>query len=173
MPASSTLIDLLKAGAGNEAALAAPGRPALTYDGLRALAERTISRLNALGIGRNDRVAIVLPNGAEMAAAFVAIGAQLSSNAEDNFLNIIALFHIHGLIAAVLSSLAAGASITCTPGFNALKFFGWLDDHKPSLYTAVPTMHQAILARAGRNRDSIARANLRFVRSSSSSLPPQ
>ena len=72
MTKSSTLIDLLKAGAAGDAALAAPGRPALTYGGLRALAERTINRLNALGIGRNHRVAIVLPNGPEMAAAFVA-----------------------------------------------------------------------------------------------------
>ena len=61
------------------------------------------------------------------------------------------LFHIHGLIAAVLASLSAGASVVCTPGFNALRFFQWLDQEKPTWYTAVPTMHQAILARAARN----------------------
>ena len=61
------------------------------------------------------------------------------------------LFHIHGLIAAMLSSLAAGASVVCTPGFNALNFFAWLDEVRPTWYTAVPTMHQAILARAERN----------------------
>jgi len=77
------------------------------------------------------------------------------------------------LIAAVLSSLAAGGGTVCTPGFNALKFFGWLDEAKPSWYTAVPTMHQAILARAERNKESLARAGLRFIRSSSASLPPQ
>jgi hypothetical protein len=43
--------------------------------GLRDLAAATIARLNGIGIGRNDRVAIVLPNGPEMAAAFIAIGA--------------------------------------------------------------------------------------------------
>ena len=85
------------------------------------------------------------------------------------------LFHIHGLIAAVLSSLGAGASVHCAPGFNALKVFGWLDEIEPSWYTAVPTMHQTILSRAERNPDSVARArkNLRLVRSSSASLPPQ
>jgi acyl-CoA synthetase (AMP-forming)/AMP-acid ligase II len=83
------------------------------------------------------------------------------------------LFHIHGLIAAVLSSLSGGASVSCTPGFNALKFFGWFDEVKPSWYTAVPTMHQAILSRAERNKDEIARGRLRLVRSSSASLPPQ
>ena len=65
------------------------------------------------------------------------------------------------------------AACVCTPGFNALKFFAWLDEVKPTWYTAVPTMHQAILARAARNAEIIARAALRFIRSSSASLPPQ
>jgi acyl-CoA synthetase (AMP-forming)/AMP-acid ligase II/acyl carrier protein len=82
------------------------------------------------------------------------------------------LFHIHGLVAAVLSSLAAGGSVCCTPGFNALRFFAWLDDATPTWYTAVPTMHQAIAAKAAAHRDVIAEAPLRFVRSSSASLPP-
>ena len=60
------------------------------------------------------------------------------------------LFHIHGLIAAVLAPLSAGGSVCCTPGFNALKFFAWMDEARPTWYTAVPTMHQAILARAAR-----------------------
>jgi acyl-CoA synthetase (AMP-forming)/AMP-acid ligase II len=83
------------------------------------------------------------------------------------------LFHIHGLMAAVLASMTAGASVFCCPGFNALRFFAWLDEAKPSWYTAVPTMHQTILARAERNRESISRARLRLIRSSSASLPPQ
>src|SRR5690606_31145103 len=60
-----------------------------------------------------------------------------------------------------------------SPGFNALRFFAWLTEAKPSWYTAVPTMHQAILARAGRNPEAVAAAKLRFIRSSSASLPPQ
>jgi len=81
------------------------------------------------------------------------------------------LFHIHGLIAAVLSTVTAGGYISCTPGFNALKFFGWMEEAKPTWYTAVPTMHQAILSRAGRNAGVIKANPLRFVRSSSASLP--
>jgi acyl-CoA synthetase (AMP-forming)/AMP-acid ligase II len=92
---------------------------------------------------------------------------------DDVCLNIMPLFHIHGLIAATLSSLAAGSSVVCTPGFNALKFFNWFEEANPTWYTAVPTMHQAILARAERNMDVIRRGRLRFIRSSSSSLPPQ
>jgi oxalate---CoA ligase len=73
----------------------------------------------------------------------------------------------------VLAPLAAGSQVFCTPGFNALKFFAWMDEAKPTWYTAVPTMHQAIVSRAGKNLDVIARHPLRFMRSSSSSMPPQ
>jgi acyl-CoA synthetase (AMP-forming)/AMP-acid ligase II len=88
-------------------------------------------------------------------------------------LNIMPLFHIHGLIAGVLAPLSAGSQVFCTPGFNALKFFGWMEEARPTWYTAVPTMHQAIVARASKNLDVIARHPLRFMRSSSSSMPPQ
>jgi acyl-CoA synthetase (AMP-forming)/AMP-acid ligase II len=287
--AAQTVIELLRAGADGDTAIAAEDRPPLTYAGLRSLVADTVATLRGLGIGRNDRVAIVLPNGPEMAAAFIAvaagattaplnpayraeefrfylddldakallviagsespaiaaaqsldipvyelevadgspagtfglaqagdsaaagldyaeaddiglvmhtsgttlrpkivplsqanicasarhIGATLKLTPGDRCTNIMPLFHIHGLIAAVLSSLAAGASIYCTPGFNALRVFGWFAAAKPTWYTAVPTMHQAILARAGRNPEIIAGMKLRFVRSSSSPLPPR
>jgi acyl-CoA synthetase (AMP-forming)/AMP-acid ligase II len=83
------------------------------------------------------------------------------------------LVHIHGLIAGTLAPLSAGGRVFCTPGFDALKFFGWMDEARPTWYTAVPTMHQAILTRAPRNKEIIARNPLRFTRSSSSSMPPQ
>ncbi len=89
----------------------------------------------------------------------------------DRCLNIMPLFHIHGLVAAILATLSAGGSVFATPGFNALKFFGLMEEAKPSWYTAVPTMHQAILARAERNQAVIAAHPLRFIRSSSASLP--
>ena len=52
-----------------------------------------------------------------------------------------------------------------------MRFFAQLKAVEPTWYTAVPTMHQAILARAGRNREVIEQVKLRFLRSSSSSLP--
>jgi acyl-CoA synthetase (AMP-forming)/AMP-acid ligase II len=289
---AETIWDLLADHDPAAPAILAPDRPTLSFDGLRRLVGDTVAALNRQGIGRNDRVAIVLPNGPEMAASFVAVAAgattaplnpayreeeldfylgdlkakaivvpagedspavaaarrhgaavlrlhaaadrpagwfelkaegeepsatarsgsfaqaddvalvlhtsgttsrpkivpllqrNLAASAwhirstlgltpDDRCLNIMPLFHIHGLIAAVTSSLSAGASICCTPGFNALRFFAWLDDAEPTWYTAVPTMHQAILARAERNPDSVARARLRLIRSSSASLPPQ
>jgi acyl-CoA synthetase (AMP-forming)/AMP-acid ligase II/thioesterase domain-containing protein len=101
------------------------------------------------------------------------IAGSLQLTPGDRCLNIMPLFHVHGLIGAFMSSLAAGASIFCTPGFQAARFFSWFDACSPTWFSAVPTMHQVILARAGQSRDIIARSRLRFVRSCSSALAPQ
>jgi oxalate---CoA ligase len=286
---ADTLYGLLARGAASAPAIGAPGRTWLSHDGLRALAARTVATLNGFGIGRGDRVALVLPNGPEMAAAFLAmgcgvtaaplnpsykadefdfylsdlnahalaiaegmdsparavaasrgipivevvpgeaagefslrpqaplsgtprlagmaeaedialvlhtsgttsrpkivplrhinvtasayhVGAALALSGEDVCLNIMPLFHIHGLIAATLASVAAGGAVCCTSGFNAFRFFGWLDEVRPTWVTAVPTMHQALLPYAERNKDIIAKGRLRLLRSSSASLPPQ
>ncbi|KAA3622741.1 MAG: AMP-dependent synthetase [Proteobacteria bacterium] len=290
MPEAKTLFDLLDSGAGGKPAICAPARPALTFAELKRQVRDTVDALNARGIGIGDRVAIVLPNGPEMAVSFISIacgattaplnpayrqeefefyledlgaralvveagsdshavaaarvkgieileiehanedpagrfrflgnpngasparsgmaaaddialilhtsgttsrpkivplshanlarsarniGQSLALTADDRCMNIMPLFHIHGLVAAILASVGAGGSTYCTPGFNALKFFGWFEEAAPSWYTAVPTMHQAILQRAARSMDVIERHPLRFIRSCSSALPPQ
>jgi oxalate---CoA ligase len=288
---AETIADLLQRGADEATAVGAPdGARPLGYRDLRGLVTRTVSDLNSFGVGRGDRVAMVLPNGPEAATAFVAIAAGATTaplspllrpeeyefnlrdlrakilvveagtdsparavaqklgipivelhlareqgagsftlrpvaplagspsspgmgEADDEALvlhtsgstarpkivpllqrnivassrniattlqlvpgdvclNIMPLFHIHGLMAAVLSSLRAGAQVCCTPGFNALRFFHWFDETRPTWYTAVPTMHQAILSRASRHPASVAKGRLRLIRSSSASLPP-
>ncbi|MGH7489879.1 MAG: AMP-binding protein, partial [bacterium] len=60
-------------------AIVAPGRIPLSYRRLYALIEQTGESLNRLGVGRNDRVSIVLPNGPEMAAAFLAVSSVATS----------------------------------------------------------------------------------------------
>jgi acyl-CoA synthetase (AMP-forming)/AMP-acid ligase II len=100
------------------------------------------------------------------------IKAALALTPEDRCLNVMPLFHIHGLLGALLSSMATGASVVCSPGFDAFKFFGWLDETRPTWYTAVPTMHQLVLTRAARQKESVQRSRLRFIRSSSAALPP-
>ncbi|HVZ33580.1 MAG TPA: acyl--CoA ligase [Polyangiaceae bacterium] len=285
------LPELLAAQPSQAIALRAPERAPLAYGGFGRVVEQTRKSLNALGIGRGDRVAMVLPNGPEMACAFVSVASSataaplnpayradefefymtdlrakallvergstsaaiaiahklklavlelapselgagafeitqqsgpapavaqhggaaepddvalilhtsgttsrpkivplsqrnvcasafnvktsLALGPNDIGLNIMPLFHIHGLIAGLLAPLSAGGSIFCTPGFNALKFFSWMREAKPTWYTAVPTMHQAIVARASGNRAVISENPLRFIRSSSSSMPPQ
>jgi acyl-CoA synthetase (AMP-forming)/AMP-acid ligase II len=101
------------------------------------------------------------------------VAATLEFGEEDRGLNVMPLFHIHGLVAGLTASLSRGGSVFCTQGFHALRFFAAMEEAEPTWYTAVPTMHQAILTRAGQHKDVIARHPLRFVRSSSSSLPPQ
>lgn len=279
-----TIPDLLQ-GADDAPAITAPERPKLSHGALRALVRRTAADLNAAGIGRGDRVAMVLANGPEMAAGFAAVAAaatvaplnpaytrdeiafylddlgakaiilregepgpareaahaaglpvielvpgeaagdfslhlpahaaaarpgwaessdvalvlhtsgttsrpkivplthaNVSASArhigealglapDDACLNIMPLFHIHGLMAAVLASLAAGGSVCCTPGFNAFRFFGWFAAARPSWVTAVPTMLQALLPYAERHRETLAAGRLRLLRSSSASLP--
>lgn len=270
--------------------IAAPKRTPLTYGGLCDRISQTVVTLNTLGISFNDRVAVVLPNGPEMAVAFLAIAStatcaplnpayreqefdfylsdlhakaliiqpgvgepariiakqrgipiiELSPQVEaeagsfrliaenlpdstaqiqnpeshhialvlhtsgttsrpkivplthsnlctsannirqtlnlsesDRCLNIMPLFHIHGLIAALLSSLSAGASIICSPGFYAPQFLSWVEEFQPTWYSAVPTMHQSILAQTEANPNIIFHSKLRFIRSSSASLAPQ
>ena len=101
------------------------------------------------------------------------VSASLQLTDADVCLNVMPLFHIHGLIAAVLASLHSGASIACSSGFDVNLFFDWLRLYQPSWYTAVPTMHQSILAALQEDPSLTSGSSLRFLRSSSASLPPQ
>src|ERR1019366_9402107 len=56
------------------------------------------------------------------------IRRTLSLTKHDIGLCVMPLFHIHGLMAALLAPLSAGGAVSCTSGFNALKFFGWLSE---------------------------------------------
>jgi acyl-CoA synthetase (AMP-forming)/AMP-acid ligase II len=281
---ANNVFDLLSAGDPNAPAIIEPAGTTLTHAQLRQQVSHLAGQLNALGIGRNDRVALVLPNGPEAAIAFLAVAAcataaplnpayredefrfymddlrakalitlpddaapahaaaandvlrlalagapgtyellaggvapkpvdptyaqpddvalvlhtsgttarpkivpllqrnlvvsagnimdALALTPDDRCLNVMPLFHIHGLMAALLASLGAGASVVTSPGFDAFRFFGWLEETTPTWYTAVPTMHQLVLSRASRQKETVARAKLRFIRSSSASLPP-
>ena len=79
MTESNTVRALLETGLAEANAIGAPGRQSLTYGGLREHVDSTVYALNAMGIGRGERVAIVLPNGPEMASAFVSIAAGAST----------------------------------------------------------------------------------------------
>jgi acyl-CoA synthetase (AMP-forming)/AMP-acid ligase II/aryl carrier-like protein len=123
--------------------------------------------------GTTSRPKMVRLTHRNLAASARNIAATLQLTSSDGCLNVMPLFHIHGLMAAVLASMSAGSAVICTPGFVATDFFGWLGQCRPTWYTAVPTMHQAILERAGDATEVISETPLRFVRSSSSSLAPQ
>ena len=123
--------------------------------------------------GTTARPKIVPLTNANIVASARHIARSLALSPADTCLNVMPLFHIHGLIAAVTASLSAGAAVCCTTGFNAFKFAELLREVKPTWYTAVPTMHQAILMRMRGNPEQARAAKLRLIRSSSASLPPQ
>ena len=100
------------------------------------------------------------------------ISKSLNLSKNDHCLNIMPLFHIHGLIAILASSMKAGASVCASNGFNAIKFLDMAKSEKITWYSGVPTMHQAILLRARRNLEVAKLLKLRLIRSSSASLPP-
>ena len=289
--AGATLRGLLDAGADRDPAIVTPDGLVLTHAELRAEVDRLAGRLRALGLGAGDRIAIVVPNGPEMAIAFLAaactgcaaplnpkyrteelrfyvddlgaralitrpdesgsdardaaraadagvlpvaligsaadgpgsidllasspaaepsapngpspddvalvlhtsgttsrpkivplrqrhvarsatgIARSLDLTAADRSLQVMPLFHIHGLLAGLLAPLSAGGAVACTEGLDAFRFFAQLEALRPTYYTAVPTMHQMVISRSSRHRDTARDAGLRFVRSSSASLP--
>jgi amino acid adenylation domain-containing protein len=98
-------------------------------------------------------------------------GAVLGLQAQDRLLSVLPLFHAHGLISGLLSALAAGSSVICTPKFDAAAFFGWLKQDQPTWYTAVPPIHRALISEARRRKRSFQDSSLRLIRSASLSLP--
>ncbi len=269
-------------------ALLAPDRSPLTYRGLSGHVFNTAQFMNRIGLNRGDRVAVVLPNGAEMASAYLAVSsvcscaplnpayslqefkfyltdlavkalvlpagsdssaraaavetgiplvelqpddqaaglfklrsdlepgvpksqpefnrpddealvlhtsgttsrpkivpitsANLSHSAantiltyalqpKDRALNMMPLFHIHGLVGILTSSMYAGASVVCTPGFDYRSFLDWMIEFSPTWFSAVPTIHQAVVELARSQPEKTGQVILRFVRSGSSALP--
>jgi acyl-CoA synthetase (AMP-forming)/AMP-acid ligase II/aryl carrier-like protein len=99
------------------------------------------------------------------------IAVTLELTPADRCLNLMPLFHIHGLVGALLSSVAAGATFVTTPALEPAAFGRWLVDSEATWYTAVPTIHQVIVAEL-RDATLPRPVKLRFVRSSSSPLAP-
>ncbi len=101
------------------------------------------------------------------------IARLLGLTPEDRALNVMPLFHIHGLVGVLLASLSAGGSVVCTGGFDAGTFAGFLRDFQPTWYSAVPTIHQSVLALAKANSAVATAGKLRLIRSSSAALSPR
>jgi acyl-CoA synthetase (AMP-forming)/AMP-acid ligase II/thioesterase domain-containing protein len=120
--------------------------------------------------GTTSRPKIVPLTQANLCRSADNIARTLALGPSDRCLDVATLFHIHGLMVMV-ASWAAGGSVICPPPFEASRFFAWLEECRATWYSAVPTVHQAILAQAESRQQALAAA-LRFIRSSSASLPP-
>ncbi|NEP80319.1 MAG: AMP-binding protein [Okeania sp. SIO3B3] len=121
-----------------------------------------------------------------LTAGSLTISRTIQVTPEDTCINIMPLFHIHGLSVNILATVLAGASVLCTPGLYATEngigdFFKWLkpdegsDRKKVTWYSAVPTMHQAILEYAEQAIAETGKApnhSLRLIRNCSAALLP-
>jgi acyl-CoA synthetase (AMP-forming)/AMP-acid ligase II len=83
------------------------------------------------------------------------------------------LFHVHGLVASTLATLSTGGTVVVPSKFTPLSFWRIARDHGATWYSAVPTIHQLLLARADKSSRPAGAEKLRFIRSCSASLPPQ
>src|SRR6266496_1706369 len=90
----------------------------------------------------------------------------------DVSLCVMPLFHVHGLVASALSTLATGGTVVVPAPFSPLTFWPALREHRPTWYSALPTIHRMVLARA-RDGWPAGTETLRFVRSCSAALAPE
>ena len=94
-------------------------------------------------------------------------------NSEDVSLCVMPLFHVHGLVASTLATFFTGGTIVVPPKFNPLSFWNTVKEHRATWYSAVPTIHQVLLARCKAGTKPAGVEHLRFIRSCSSALAPQ
>ena len=121
--------------------------------------------------GRPKRVPLSHAN-LSISAGNVARSYALS--AADVSMCVMPLFHVHGLVASTLATLSTGGTVVVPGKFNPLSFWRVAREHGVTWYSAVPTLHQLLLARASAAEGRPAGAErLRFIRSCSASLPPQ
>jgi acyl-CoA synthetase (AMP-forming)/AMP-acid ligase II len=120
--------------------------------------------------GRPKRVPLTHAN-LRISAANVARGYGLT--AHDVSLCVMPLFHVHGLVASLLATLVSGGTVVIPGRFSPLSFWRTVRDHRATWYSAVPTIHQLLLARAERGSKPAGAEHLRFIRSCSAALPPR
>lgn len=115
---------------------------------------------------------IVLLEHAHLAASVRDIIRHFALSPSDRCLNVRPLFHVNGLVSTVLATVASGGSVVCTGGLDGEAFFDWVAQFQPTWFSAVPTMHQWILAYGDQYRRKAPEHRFRFLRSGSAALAP-
>lgn len=101
------------------------------------------------------------------------VAATYALTPEDVSLCVMPLFHVHGLVASTFATLRTGGAIVIPSRFSASAFWPMVKAHRATWYTAVPTIHQVLVARAEEDQaPAPGTSGLRFIRSCSSSLAP-
>ncbi|MXY45471.1 MAG: AMP-binding protein [Chloroflexi bacterium] len=105
-----------------------------------------------------------------LAASIKNIGDTYGLTPDDIAMVVMPLFHVHGLIGVSLSTLSTGGSLVVPARFSASRFWGEQRDSGATWYSAVPTIHQILLARA--DDEDAPHSSFRFIRSCSAALAP-
>ncbi len=108
---------------------------------------------------------------AQLGASAHNIAAHLRLQPNDRSLNVMPLFHSHGIVGVLLSSLVSGGSVVCMQSFDPLAFCAAVAEFAPSWYSASPTIHCSVLEHRAQLREQAPRQRFRFVRSTSAALP--
>jgi acyl-CoA synthetase (AMP-forming)/AMP-acid ligase II len=162
-----------------EAALDGDGRVQLS-------ATRNSDAAGAIGYPNPDDIALILHTSgttsrpkrvplshANLMTSSRNVAATYRLTPEDVSLCVMPLFHVHGLVASTFGTLLTGGTVVVAPRFNPLSFWSTVRDHRVSWYSAVPTIHQVLLARIKAGARPSGAEHLRFIRSCSAALPPQ
>jgi acyl-CoA synthetase (AMP-forming)/AMP-acid ligase II len=120
--------------------------------------------------GRPKRVPLKHRN---LAVSCANVVSTYALSPQDVSLCLMPLFHVHGLVASTLSTFLSGGTVVVPAKFNPLAFWRTIREHRVSWYSAVPTIHQLVLARMGDAKKPAGTEQLRFVRSCSAALAPQ
>lgn len=124
--------------------------------------------------GTTGRPKIVPLSNQNLCMSAFNVARSLALNGNDRCLTVMPLFHIHGLIGAVLSTIASAGSLACPGAFRSAAFADWIKAFGPSWYTAAPSLHAAVFARARHVKEALRTSKpMRFLRSCSAPLPPQ
>jgi acyl-CoA synthetase (AMP-forming)/AMP-acid ligase II/thioesterase domain-containing protein/acyl carrier protein len=100
-------------------------------------------------------------------------GGRLGLAPADRCLNLMPLYHSHGLNSGLGVSMVAGGSVLPMTSFDVARFFRCLEAEAPTWFTAVFTFHHQIHAHAKAHAAAIARSRLRLIHTSSGRLEPR
>ena len=118
--------------------------------------------------GTTARPKLIGLSAENLVASARSVARTIEIGPGDRCLNVMPLFHIHGLVGVLLASVVSGASVRTTERFDPFAFASQLRAPDITWTSAVPSAYNTLLRRAN---PTASPPGLRFARSSSAPLP--